>query len=67
MARGATRRYRGTGVNASGRVERLTGSEADDDDDDDDTDEEDGRERLGFDRLRAVSELNDSSPLLCVI
>jgi len=49
LARGTTRRYRGTGVNASGRVERS----ASEDEADDESDEEDGRERIGFDRLRA--------------
>mmetsp|Transcript_25062 Transcript_25062/g.37030 ORF Transcript_25062/g.37030 Transcript_25062/m.37030 type:complete len:291 (-) Transcript_25062:1994-2866(-) len=49
LARGTTRRYRGTGVNASGRVERSTSEE----EVEDESDEEEGRERLGFDRLRA--------------
>jgi hypothetical protein len=51
LARGTTRRYRGTGVNASGRVERSTS----DDDEEEESDEEEGRERVGFDRLRSVS------------
>lgn len=53
LARGTTRRYRGTGVNASGRVERSTS----DDDEEEESDEEEGRERVGFDRLRSVSLL----------
>jgi len=51
LARGTTRRYRGTGVNANGRIERSTA-----DDVEEESDEEDGRERLGFDRLRTVSQ-----------
>jgi hypothetical protein len=50
LARGTTRRFRGTGVNASGRVERSTSE-----DEHEESDEEDGRERFGFDQLRSVS------------
>lgn len=69
LARGnVSRRYRGTGVGAGGRVVRSDGDASDDDDDDASDaslDEEEGRvtnrnsssgrgnrERLGFDRLR---------------
>ena len=61
LARGISRRYRGTGVGAGGRAVRS--SPHSDGEDDDDTnnssgDEEEGRsmqrERLGFDRLRAT-------------
>lgn len=48
LARGTTRRFRGTGVNASGRVERSTSE-----DEHEESDEEDGRERFGFDQLRS--------------
>lgn len=48
---GATRRpNRGAGVDIHGRAERPIA-----DDVNDETDEEEGRERLGFDRLRSVS------------
>ena len=60
LARGTTRRYRGTGVNASGRVERSTS----DDEVEEESDEEDGRERLGFDRLRAVSKSNNVNSVI---
>lgn len=53
LARGTTRRLRGTGVNAQGRIE---GPSSEDDDADEETDEEEARGRLGFDRLRSVSE-----------
>jgi len=52
LALGTTRRYRGTGVDANGFVERS--SPGSDDDVMDESDEEEGRERLGFDRLRSV-------------
>ena len=51
LACGTTRRYRGTGVKASGRVEQSTSN----DEADEESDEEEGRERLGFDRLRTGS------------
>lgn len=51
LARGTTQRFRGTGVNAQGRIERPSGNE----DAEEETDEEEGRERIGFDRLRSVS------------
>ena len=59
LARGISRRYRGTGVGAGGRAVRSNHNNASDDDEDDDAsgDEEDGRpggERLGFDRLRTT-------------
>jgi len=53
LATGATRRNRGAGVNANGRAERPITS--DEDDEDDFSDEEEGRERLGFDRLRSAA------------
>lgn len=49
MARGTTRRLRGTGINSQGRIERLPGAH---DDAEEETDEEENRERIGFDRLR---------------
>jgi hypothetical protein len=52
-----TRRYRGTGVNAQGRAVRPSASSDDEDEDDNSDDDnivEEGRERLGFDRLRAT-------------
>lgn len=49
LARGTTQRFRGTGVNAQGRIERPSGNE----DAEEETDEEEGRERIGFDRLRS--------------
>lgn len=55
LARGATRRYRGTGVGPMGRIVRP--SDEDTGDSEDEADEEEGRERLGFDRLRAVCHL----------
>ena len=60
LARGTTRRLRGAGVNAVGRVERST----DNDDDDDDSDEEQVRDRSGFDRLRSVRTFLSSFLLL---
>jgi hypothetical protein len=51
LARGTTRRYRGTGVGPMGRIVRP--SDEDVDFSDEEADEEEGRERLGFDRLRA--------------
>ncbi|CAB9500234.1 DUF2407 ubiquitin-like domain [Seminavis robusta] len=56
LARGISRRYRGTGVGAGGRAVRA-GADSDDDDDNnngDSADEEEGRERIGFDRLRST-------------
>jgi hypothetical protein len=50
LARGTTRRYRGTGVGPGGRVVRPDEEEGSDEE----PDEEEGRERLGFDRLRVV-------------
>jgi hypothetical protein len=40
-------------VNAQGRIERPSGE---DDDAEEETDEEEARDRIGFDRLRAVSD-----------
>ena len=51
LARGTTRRYRGTGVGPMGRIVRP--SDEDVDFSDEEADEEEGRERIGFDRLRA--------------
>lgn len=50
LARGTTRRYRGTGVGPGGRVVRQD----EEDGSEEEPDEEEGRERLGFDRLRTV-------------
>jgi DUF2407 C-terminal domain/DUF2407 ubiquitin-like domain len=55
LARGISRRYRGTGVGAGGRAVRATGDSDNDDDNHNDGesgDEEEGR--LGFDRLRST-------------
>lgn len=56
LARGVSRRYRGTGVGAGGRVVRSSNTSDDEDDNDESGDEEEGggRERLGFDRLRST-------------
>jgi len=54
LARGISRRYRGTGVGAGGRVVRSSNDSDDEDDNDESPDEEEGRERLGFDRLRTT-------------
>lgn len=54
LARGTTRRYRGTGVGPLGRIVRPEDDVGGDAFSDDEADEEEGRERLGFDRLRAV-------------
>lgn len=54
LARGISRRYRGTGVGAGGRAIRVNHDSEDDDDHDDSGDEEENRERLGFDRLRST-------------
>lgn len=56
LARGISRRYRGTGVGAGGRAVRSNHDSEDDDDHDDNSgdEEEGGRERLGFDRLRTT-------------
>jgi hypothetical protein len=53
LARGTTRRYRGTGVGPMGRIVRNV-DDMGDFSEDDEADEEEGRERLGFDRLRSV-------------
>uniref|UniRef100_A0A7S1VTF0 Ubiquitin-like domain-containing protein n=1 Tax=Grammatophora oceanica TaxID=210454 RepID=A0A7S1VTF0_9STRA len=50
IARGTTRRLRGTGVSSNGRIDSSQTREEDYSSSDD---EEEGRERLGFDRLRA--------------
>ena len=47
------RRLRGIGVGSNGLI--LPNRNSDDDDDDEDDDIEEGRQRRGFDRLRAVS------------
>lgn len=52
LARGISRRYRGTGVGAGGRVVRST--QDSDEEEEESADEEEGRERLGFDRLRST-------------
>ena len=54
LARGISRRYRGTGVGAGGRAVRVNHDSEDDDDNEESADEEEGRERLGFDRLRTT-------------
>jgi len=53
LARGVSRRYRGTGVGAGGRVVRAT-NDSDDEENEESADEEEGRERIGFDRLRST-------------
>lgn len=52
LARGTTRRFRGTGVGPMGRIVRPSDEDAISEDEAED--EEEGRERLGFDRLRSV-------------
>lgn len=54
LARGTTRRYRGTGVGPMGRIVRPSDEDADFSEEE--PDEEEGRERLGFDRLRSVRD-----------
>jgi hypothetical protein len=51
-----TRRYRGIGIGASGLILPRRSNDTDDNEDDEE-DIEEGRERRGFDRLRAVSHL----------
>lgn len=65
LSRGSTqRRYRGTGVGPGGRAVRPTSDSLDSDSDDDGNNSdvlEEGRERLGFDRLRSVCIFNRSA------
>jgi len=52
LSSSTSRRYRGTGVGHLGRAVRPSSDVSDSDDDGDDDDVEEGRERIGFDRLR---------------